>query len=135
MLTQKKATNGYRHVDLSREDRKVRFGIHRLVAYAFIGPPPTVDHVVNHLNGAKADNRSENIEWVTRGENVSHGYRTGLNPGPDVKGARNPRAKLTQEQVAEIRALRGIVGARTLAVRFGVSRSAIQFIHQGKHWG
>lgn len=134
VLTAKRSTNGYRHVDLSMRDRKVRHLIHRLVAFAFIGAPPTPAHCVNHIDGDKANNRPSNIEWVSQSENVRHGYRIGLNPGPIVKGAKNPRAKLTDEQVKEIRALRGIEGARVIARRFGVSRSAIQFIHQGKHW-
>ena len=134
VLTEKKATNGYRHVDLSKSDYKIRHRIHRLVAYAFIGPPPTPRHGVNHIDGDKTNNRPSNIEWATQSENVSHAYKLGLNPGPDVKGAKNPRAKLTPAQVEEIKALRGVEGARVLARRFGVSRSAIQFIHQGKHW-
>ena len=134
VLTTKFSTNGYCHADLSRDDRKVRFGVHRLVAFAFLGPPPSPAHVVNHIDGDKANNRPSNLEWVTQGGNIAHGYRLGLNPGPIVSGEKNPRSKLTAQQVAEIRSLRGIVGARVLAKRYGVSRSAIQFIHQGKHW-
>lgn len=134
VLTQKHATNGYRHVDLSRDDRKVRFGIHRLVAFAFLGPPPTSAHVVNHIDGNKTNNVPANLEWVSQGANISHAYSTGLNSGPNVTGENNPRAKLTQAQVTEIRALKGKIGARVLAQQYGVSRSAIQFIHQGKHW-
>jgi hypothetical protein len=134
VLTAKRSTAGYRHVDLSVGDRKVRHLIHRLVAFAFIGAPPTPEHCVNHINGDKTNNVPPNLKWVSQGENISHAYRTGLNPGPVVKGVKNPRAKLTDEQVKEIRALKGIEGARVIARRFGVSRSAIQFIHQGKHW-
>lgn len=49
---------------------------------------------------------------------------------------RNGRAKLTESQVAEIRARlnRGGETQKSMAKEFGVSRSAIQWIASGKHW-
>jgi DNA-binding transcriptional regulator YiaG len=129
------STSGYLVVVLYHDGRSKREAIHRLVAAAFIGPAPTPRHQVNHKNGIKSDNRLANLEWVTCQENNRHAVLTGLNtfdhPSP---GERNGLAKLTWTQVAEIRALRGRVGARQIAKRYGVSRSAVQFIHQGKHW-
>lgn len=45
---------------------------HAAVALAFIGPPPTARHTVNHKNGIKTDNRPENLEWLTQAENNRH---------------------------------------------------------------
>ena len=33
---------------------------------------------VNHINGNKLDDRIENLEWVTREDNIRIGYKTGL---------------------------------------------------------
>jgi hypothetical protein len=58
---------------------RVREGVHRLVALAFI--PNTEDKPqINHINGNKLDNRPENLEWVTCSENNLHRRRV-LNGG------------------------------------------------------
>ncbi len=44
--------------------------IHRIVATAFNGEPPTKEHVVDHIDTNKRNNRPENLRWVTRLENV-----------------------------------------------------------------
>ena len=44
--------------------------IHRIVASAFHGEPPTKEHVVDHIDTNKQNNRPDNLRWVTRLENV-----------------------------------------------------------------
>ena len=44
--------------------------IHRIVATAFHGEAPTKQHVVDHIDTNKHNNRPENLRWVTRLENV-----------------------------------------------------------------
>jgi hypothetical protein len=44
--------------------------IHRIVATAFLGPQPTKDHVVDHIDTNRRNNRPENLRWVTRLENI-----------------------------------------------------------------
>lgn len=44
--------------------------IHRIVATAFHGEPPTKEHVVDHIDTNKQNNRPGNLRWVTRLENI-----------------------------------------------------------------
>lgn len=68
---------GYLRVGLCFKE-KVRYeSIHRLVAEAFIPNRKNLPEV-NHINGNKLDNRVENLEWVTKGQNQIHAYKTGL---------------------------------------------------------
>jgi hypothetical protein len=44
--------------------------IHRIVATAFHGESPTKEHVVDHIDTNKQNNRPDNLRWVTRLENI-----------------------------------------------------------------
>lgn len=66
---------GYQRIVLMKDAVKKRYMCHRLVAQEFI-PNPENKPFVNHINGNKADNRVENLEWCTQSENELHGYRT-----------------------------------------------------------
>ena len=44
--------------------------VHRIVAFAFHGNPPTNQHVVDHIDTNRRNNRPENLRWLTRLENA-----------------------------------------------------------------
>jgi hypothetical protein len=70
-------SNGYVYVKFSNINNRVTKSVHRLVAEAFI-PNFKNKAEVNHINGIKTDNRVENLEWVTRHENINHSFEIGL---------------------------------------------------------
>ena len=51
-----------------------------------------------------------------------------------AKGAKNGRAKLTEDQVREIRAMKGTMLARDIGAKFGVGEDTVYLIHQRQTW-
>mgnify|MGYP000227006875 FL=1 len=90
--------NGYKQVTLTSGGKATNHAVHRLVAQAFV-PNPHSKPYVNHIDGNKLNNHYTNLEWCTAQENVEHARIMGLL-------ARQVR-KLTDDQVREIRKLRG----------------------------
>lgn len=96
--------------------------VHVAVCETFHGPRPP-GHEAAHENGIPTDCRAENLSWKTPAENQADKIR---------HGTLRPRAKLTIEQVREIRA--SPEPTRVLAERFGVGKSAIRRIRSGRTW-
>ena len=72
ILRSQKQKIGYFTVCLCYKGERNFLLVHRLVATAFV-PGWRKGLQVNHKNGIKADNRAENLEWVTASENTRHG--------------------------------------------------------------
>lgn len=102
MLKKRLTFDGYIKATLSKNDKAKDFRVHRLVAEAFI-PNPENKETVNHIDGDKTNNCVSNLEWATRSEQTQHSYDLGLKK--PMPGRNNPNAKLTDEQVREIRSL------------------------------
>ena len=68
--------NGYATVYVCFDGKRIAKNSHRLVASAFHGDGAGRD--VNHKDGKKANNCADNLEWLTRAENMKHARDTGL---------------------------------------------------------
>ncbi len=44
--------------------------IHRIVCFAFHGEPDTAQHIVDHIDTNRQNNRPENLRWLTKLENI-----------------------------------------------------------------
>lgn len=78
---------GYHVVSLSRPKSHPKpFGVHVLVARAFIGPPPSQEYEVGHKDGSKSNNVPMNLEWITHARN-------------SLDGKGNPHSRMTHGQL------------------------------------
>lgn len=130
ILKPTKDKGGYLYVGLhDKENVKTSsVKIHRLVAFTFcIGYEYGLE--VNHKNGNRQDNRSENLEWVTRSQNIRDIYKRGLN----TNGDKNNASKLKNEYIGIIASLYDSgVSQLIIAEAFGVSQATISNIIKNK---
>ena len=119
----------YPVVGLRRGDRhKKNFRLHELVLAAFHGPKPLGCEARHFPDSDRQNNRADNLCWGTKVENAADK----LIQGGALIGARNHQAKLTGEQVAEIRRLAGTMPQHRIAKLFGVYQQHISRILSGK---
>lgn len=124
-------SRGYYSVSLCVSGKPKHAEIHQLVLLTFVGPSNGL--WVNHKNGIKKDNRLENLEYSTPSENTKHAYDTGLR-GKNY-GEKNGLAKLTAQQVIEIRSLidQGYTHKQISPI-YGVGCTTISNIRTGLCW-
>lgn len=62
--------DGYMSISLAGQ----RFFVHRLIALAFLGSPPSSRHSVDHIDHNRANNQAENLRWATQSEQLKHSW-------------------------------------------------------------
>lgn len=122
------------------DEHNTNIPAYRLVAEAFIGPPPSPDHEVAHNNGSRISAHYTHLRWATRAENHADIQLHGT----AVKGTRNGRAKLTDEQALacreEYRRIKREGGGnkygkmKELRERYGLRQTALNYLGTGKTW-
>lgn len=131
LLVLKNNENGYSVVTLIKCRKKETRRVHRLVAKSFINNRFKKPHV-NHKDSKRSNNKSCNLEWVTRRENYNHAYLKGK-----YSATTNPRRahKLNINIVCDIR--RRINNGdlnKDIAAELGISKAMVSFIGSGKRW-
>lgn len=121
-IADRSGTAGYRNVRAMVDGKRMTALSHRLVWLHLKGPIPD-GLTVNHKNGRKGDNRPENLELATDSEQQIHANQVlGTGAGANQTAERNPFAKVTTEQVVEIRAARATgETCAAIASRYGIT--------------
>jgi hypothetical protein len=123
--------DGHHRVTLFVSGKRHRAFVHRLVCEAWHGPAPTAEHCALHDDDVKSNNTPSNLSWGTNKKNGEDRVRNGIS----VRGTRVNTARLTEDQVLEIRVLAS-EGATNLSLarRFGVPDGQISKIVRGIDW-
>lgn len=106
---------------------------HVYVCTTVHGPRPSGIHDAAHScgNGHLGCVNPKHLRWATRSENQLDRHKHGTM----LTGAKNPQAKLTDEDVRGIRSLLGSLSQRKIAEKFGVSQMIVSRISRGQLWG
>ena len=110
--------SGYMYTNISGKKHRV----HRLVADEFLPPPPSEEHThVNHKDGNPANNRADNLAWVTPSENIRHSRDTNADRKSNAPKRSKPvlgrRRDGSEEEWVEYESI--IAAARELGVAPG----------------
>lgn len=113
---------GYPRVGLTKPGGSKVYKVHHLVALAFIGPRPD-GAVVNHIDGVKTNNRSDNLEYATPRGNLIHAFRSGLRPSlVDYK--------LSEKDTLRIKRVLDLLTTAQIARAFGVTEETVKTIRR-----
>lgn len=92
--------HGYLRVSLWRDGKRARVCVHRLVLRAFAGAPPLGLESLHGKHGRHDNRWPENLSYGTASKNIGDDRRRDRTSND---GARHYKARLTWDQVAEIR--------------------------------
>lgn len=116
------APNGY--VKVSIDGKK--YGVHQLVMKLFVGESKGLD--VDHLNGIKNDNRLENLQYVTRQENIKRAWQNGL---ANAKYGKEMHTTKITDEVIEFIENSNLTG-KQLGQMFGINQGSVSRIKNNK---
>lgn len=120
----KRNKSKYEKVTISINKKIYTRWVHRLVCEAFYGIRPE-GCWVNHKDGNKANNKLENLEYVTYSENARHSLRNGLS-----------KRKLSFLAIGRIKELYRLgVTPKELGLIFGIGADHASNVAKEKSWG
>lgn len=118
---------GYLAVTLRKPGVQKMAKVHRIVLCAFESNPAGLPMCL-HTNGDPKDNRLANLKFGAAKENAADRIAHGRN----IAGSKSPNARLSDDQVADIRQRRESIAEQ--AEKYGVSISLIRKVRSNQAW-
>lgn len=121
-------SKGYPMLNIEGRDRLLA----RVLCEEVNGPPPTPEHEAAHSCGNGHDGclTQGHLSWKTPVENAADR----ITHGTETIGARHGMSKLTEDDVRQIRSLKGKMSQRAIAARFCINQAQVYRILSGKAW-
>lgn len=131
-LSQQTTPDGYKLVILYNRVSRKGYGVHRLVAKAFIeGGSDGLQ--VNHKDGVKENNCADNLEWCTPAENIRHAVRKGL--FRIRRGSCHHRSIYKEEDIGRAyRMLKEGFPEKTVTKETGIPRTTLTAVKSKRMW-
>lgn len=85
ILKQKIDKQNSMRIELWKDGKHKTFLVARLIETTFLEDLIETNLTVNHKDGNRLNNNVENLEWVTRGDNIRHAFETNLMPYKKIK--------------------------------------------------
>ena len=115
--------HGYRVVRPTVNGKQKQFHIHRLVALAFLGVPPSATHTIDHKDRNQENNKASNLRWATPSEQALNRQRRAKR-----ESSRNTPVVLTDAEGVQTQ----FAGVNEAAKAVGTTSGSIS---QGAHKG
>lgn len=105
-----------------------KIAVHRIMCEHKNGPAPSQEHQAAHSCGKGTDGcvNQNHLNWRTPSQNQFERF--------EHQGGIKPRFRITFEQAAQIRALKGIETTDAIAAKFGISAPNVRQIQSGTTW-
>lgn len=94
------------------------------------GEPPTLEYEAAHICGNRPCCNPRHLRWDTRAGN----FADKLLHGTHNRGDRNPLAIITEDNVDQIRSMRGSKSQAEIGRMFGIHQSTVCKIQLGNGW-
>ena len=125
----RKDVNGYIACNIVVNGKRVTRFQHKMLAIKFLDNQENKQEV-NHINGDKQDNRLENLEWVTKNENMWHSTNILGNPKPPSHKGKTRKLCKHSKPVEAVEILTGEL------LKFESARDAVRLSNGKFHgWG
>ena len=122
---------GYYHVGVREGKKTGNYRVHEIIA--IVMGLDVLGNDINHIDGNKLNNKPENLEAISRKDNLLHAMRTGLSP--QIGSGHITNNKITKEVAEEIKQLinQGVKYS-VISEKYGIAQSTISNIKHGRRW-
>jgi hypothetical protein len=66
--------SGYQYLKLTNRKISKSVSAHKIVMEHFGSPKPDGDHIIDHIDGNKTNNKIDNLQWISISENTEKYY-------------------------------------------------------------